>query len=68
MSNGLIGARLLVVFGALVALQGCGVSDDDEGVGGVSASEAQALNEAAAMLDERAAKIQPAIEGDNALR
>ncbi|WIW88651.1 hypothetical protein K3M67_01295 [Sphingobium sp. V4] len=37
---------------ALVALAGCGAEPDD-GVGGVSASEARALNEAAALLDAR---------------
>jgi len=41
-------------FPALLLLAGCG-SEEGRSVGGVSPSEAQALNEAAAMLDERAA-------------
>ncbi|CAN5290345.1 hypothetical protein BH10PSE12_BH10PSE12_10850 [soil metagenome] len=40
--------------GMLVALTGCG-SGGDAGVGGVSPSEARALNEAATMLDNSAA-------------
>jgi hypothetical protein len=36
----------------LALLTGCGSSESD-GVGGVSASDARALNEAAAMLDAR---------------
>ena len=38
---------------ALLLLTGCG-SEEGRSVGGVSPSEAQALNDAAAMLDERA--------------
>lgn len=34
-----------------LALTGCGARDDGEGVGGVTASEARALNDAAEMLD-----------------
>lgn len=34
-------------------LSACGSAADDDGVGGVSAGEAKALNEAAAMLDAR---------------
>jgi hypothetical protein len=46
--------------GALLA--GCGSSDRDEGVGGVSASEAQALNEAAEMLDSRRIGAERALQ------
>lgn len=39
---------------ALAALlSGCGANDSAEGPGGVTAGEARALNEAAAMLDAR---------------
>lgn len=34
-------------------LSACGTAEDEPGVGGVSASEARALNEAAQMLDNR---------------
>lgn len=43
----------LVAIGALLCLAACG-SGAGDGVGGVSASEASALNEAAATLDARA--------------
>lgn len=39
---------------ALVLLAGCGANDSAEGPGGVTAGEARALNEAAAILDARA--------------
>jgi len=35
-------------------LASCGAADDDPGVGGVTAGEARALNDAAAMLDRNA--------------
>lgn len=35
----------------MLALAGCGPSDDDPGPGGVTVGEARALDEAAAMLD-----------------
>ena len=38
---------------AVLALSGCGKSDSDPGPGGVTVGEARALDEAAAMLDER---------------
>ena len=38
---------------AALALSGCGQSDSDPGPGGVTVGEARALDEAAAMLDER---------------
>lgn len=37
----------------LLALAGCGATDSADGPGGVTAGEARALNEAAAMLDSR---------------
>jgi len=45
--------RIAFTLLAPLALAACGETDDS--VGGVSPSEAQALNDAAAMLDERAA-------------
>ena len=38
---------------APLALAACGPADSDPGPGGVTVSEAKALDEAAAMLDER---------------
>lgn len=38
---------------ALAALSGCGKGASDPGPGGVTVGEARALDEAAAMLDER---------------
>ena len=43
---------LLMPF-AFLALAACGPADRDPGPGGVTVSEAKALDEAAAMLDER---------------
>ncbi|HUD93161.1 hypothetical protein [Sphingobium sp.] len=48
----------------LLCLAGCG-SGSDDGVGGVSASEARALNEVAATLDTQAGTAQGAQEGLN---
>ncbi len=39
--------------GAALVLTGCGAQDTDPGPGGVTVGEARALDEAAAMLDER---------------
>lgn len=47
----------------LLALAACGKSDTDPGPGGVTMGEARALDEAAAMLDQRrppAEALQPA--------
>ena len=47
---------------ALLALAACGKSDTDPGPGGVTMGEARALDEAAAILDERrppAEALQP---------
>ena len=38
---------------ALVLLAACGQSDSDPGPGGVTVGEAKALDEAAAMIDQR---------------
>lgn len=38
---------------AVLALSACGSADTDPGPGGVTVGEARALDEAAAMLDER---------------
>tara|TARA_R110000787_G_scaffold195091_2_gene306482 strand:+ start:794 stop:1036 length:243 start_codon:yes stop_codon:yes gene_type:complete len=50
-------ARLNGLLIGLMLLGGCG-SASEEGVGGVSASEAEALNDAAAMLDARSGAAQ----------
>lgn len=42
-----------IILVAVLAVSACG-SPSDEGVGGISASEAQALNDAAEMLDANA--------------
>jgi hypothetical protein len=38
---------------ALLSLSGCGPSETDPGAGGVSAGDAEALDQAAKKLDER---------------
>lgn len=53
--------RTSAIFAALLAVASCGSYDDSDGVGGVTASEAQALNEAAAMLDARSENAQSAL-------
>lgn len=50
----------------LLALAACGQSDDAQGVGGLSKSEADALNRAASMLDEQANDAQAALNGNAA--
>lgn len=47
---------MCAALGALL-LTGCGPSGDDAGAGGVTAREAQALNEAAEMLDSRPSAV-----------
>ena len=47
----MIRAGLLVAFSLMVA--GCGPGENEPGPGGVTVGEAKALDEAAAMLDER---------------
>lgn len=53
-------ATLVVGLMACAALQGCDAPDTAEGVGGVTTGEARALNDAAAMLDERASRVRAA--------
>jgi hypothetical protein len=45
--------RIVLVASLVLVLSACGASEDGEGVGGVTASEARALNDAAEMLDSR---------------
>lgn len=45
--------RTLIALTALAALAACGKADSDPGPGGVTVGEAKALDEAAAMLDDR---------------
>ncbi len=56
--------RLYLPVGTLLALAACG-SGSQDGVGGVSAGEARALNEAAAKLDARTEAAQSADPGLN---
>jgi hypothetical protein len=42
----------ITIVAALLLLAGCGGSPNDPGVGGVTRGEAEALNDAAAMLDQ----------------
>jgi hypothetical protein len=45
--------RLAPLLTALAALSACSASDDPQPVDGISQSEAEALDDAAAMIDER---------------
>ncbi|MDG5489496.1 hypothetical protein NYR55_12800 [Sphingomonas sp. BGYR3] len=56
--------RLLVLVAPIALLSGCGPAPTDPGPGGVTVAEAQALNEAAEMVDVNAADA--ADEGQNA--
>jgi hypothetical protein len=47
-----------MMMGMALGIGGCGQNVDGSGVGGVSASEADALNDAAAMLDSRPAPAE----------
>lgn len=51
-----------------LALAACGASDEDRDVGGVTAGEARALNEAAAMLDAQADNARSALDIGGAAR
>ena len=51
--NGVPTAISFVIGALLSALAACGPSDNDPGPGGVTVGEARALDEAAAMIDER---------------
>lgn len=42
-----------ILLAVLLALPSCGSNDNDPGPGGVTVGEAEALNQAAEMLDER---------------
>ena len=44
--------RLIIMFAAFVLLSGCGAEPNKTGVQGVTPAEAEALNDAAAMLDQ----------------
>ena len=46
-------APMLLLLGAVLALAGCGRSDDSAAPGDVSVSEAKALDEAAEMIEAR---------------
>ena len=60
--------RLIVPTIAMLVLAGCG-SEESDGVGGVSASDARALNEAAAKLDAQGeARTAPSPGGNPAAR
>lgn len=52
-----------IILACLLTLPSCGSNDNDPGPGGVTIGEAEALNQAAEMLDERmagnAAETQP---------
>lgn len=45
--------RRSIILAVLLALPSCGSNDNDPGPGGVTVGEAEALNQAAEMLDER---------------
>jgi hypothetical protein len=62
-----MGKRLTISVLTIPFLLGaCGANDSAEGPGGVTADEARALNEAAAMLDARAENTQTALSGNSA--
>lgn len=42
-----------IILAVLLALPSCGSNDNDPGPGGVTVGEAEALNQAAEMLDEQ---------------
>lgn len=42
-----------IILACLLALPSCGSNDNDPGPGGVTVGEAEALNQAAEMLDDR---------------
>lgn len=57
--------RIFLPVMALLVLASCGSDAQQDGVGGVSAGEAQALNEAAAVIDARTGAAQSADPGLN---
>lgn len=59
---GLPAAPAFLVCCCALALSGCNSADNDQGPTGISAEEAQMLDEAAEMLDERQAELEADIE------
>ena len=59
-----IGISFMALIGCVLA--GCGPAPNDPGPGGVTVGEAEALDEAAEMLDARNAPPQPATEQQQA--
>lgn len=54
--------RWIITGMAALALAGCGASDEERDVGGVTVGEARALNEAASMLDQQADNARAALD------
>ena len=50
-------SHILIILTASGLISGCGPAENDPGPGGVTVGEAKALDEAAAMLDERNAPL-----------
>jgi len=59
-----LGMKKIVLIVGLSALSACGPAPNDPGPGGVTVGEAQALDEAAEMLDERNAPPEPITQSD----
>jgi len=57
-SSAQAGRRVVIMASLALMLGACGASDEGQGVGGVTPGEAQALNEAAAILDARASDVE----------
>lgn len=55
--------RAILALAPAIFLAGCGSSDSQAGPGGVTANEAQALDEAAEMIEERRLKPDEAENG-----
>jgi len=58
--------RMMTAALLAMTLAACGASDEDRDVGGVTAGEARALNEAASMLDAQADNARSALDMDTA--
>lgn len=52
--------KTLILTAAILSLASCGRPDTDDGPGGVTVGEAEALDEAAEMLDSRQDPVPPA--------
>lgn len=50
--------KRLCLLSCLFALSACGKADSDPGPGGITVGEARALDQAAAMLDERRPPVE----------